>query len=74
MQTEIMTEYIFYHAGVIVFYSFFQQNNSILLLHPISAFNTLMTVVKFTKIVIKKATAYEKTFFTGCERTKSNLS
>ena len=58
MQTEIIKEYIFYHARVMVFYSFFQQNNSILLLPPISAFNTLMTVVEFTKIGIKQATAY----------------
>ena len=50
MQTEIMKEYRFYQVRAIMLYSSFQQSN--LIFPPISAFDTLMTLVEFTKIAI----------------------
>ena len=52
MQTETMKEYISYQIGAIMLYSSFQQTNFMFLLSHISAFNTLMTVVELTKIII----------------------
>ena len=53
-----MTEYILYQVGVMVFYSSFQQINIILILPPISPFNSLMSVAEFEKIAIYEAKTY----------------
>ena len=49
-------KYIFYQVRITKLYSSFQQNN-ILFLFPISAYDTLITVAEFTKIVIWYAIA-----------------